>query len=753
MTDVRSTTTIAWMSVVLILGCGRSETPVAESRVDSSNHLVEVDASTSTAPLDAEPATEDGHQRMIELLQEVAVHAEQHNKYVRTSGIDELASQIDELTAQLTATPSDEVLAQKFRLDWEIAPLYLNLGQNEKAVEHFEEVFRTAPKFAEHLTDKQLNSILLEVAVAKLRVGEEQNCIHCQSGESCILPIRGEGVHSKQEGSREAIPYLDMLLQREPQHLTAAWLLNIACMTLGEHDKLKSTPYYISPEKFMKDVDFPEFTESARRVGLAHFSCSGGASADDFDGDGDLDLVVSDWDVRGELKVYLNNGDGTFTDATVRSGTEGIVGGLNLIHADYDNDGDIDVFVLRGAWMGEIGKYPNSLLQNDGTGRFRDVTLEVGLGDQHFPTQTAAFADYDNDGDIDLFVGNEDMPCNLFENDGNGHFTDVAQRAGVTDGGYCKGVAWGDYDNDRWPDLYVSNMHGDNRLFHNNGDGTFEEVAQRLNVTQPEKSFPVWFWDYDNDGNLDLYVSAYIIGVRWVAAEYYGATIPAEHFPCVYRGDGRGGFVDQSKELGLHIVAQPMGANFGDLDNDGFPDFYLGTGYVDFYGLMPNLLLHNVGGERFEDVTMAARVGHLQKGHGVAFADFDQDGDQDVFIETGGAYRGDAFRNTLFENPGFNNHFIKVRLEGVKSNRSAIGARIRVDIIDDGQPRSVHCRVGTGGSFGSNSLEQHIGIGSATRVETLEVYWPTSDTTQIFENLDADTSYVIREGDTQPVRR
>lgn len=754
MTSPRRTPRILGLVVLFAFSlsgaCRQSQEAIDHARVAESPEsppISEREPARSTMP---EGIESDGHQRMIELLQRVADQAETDNRYVKTAGVKELAGQIEAIKLRLERESNLDELGKKFRLDWEIAPMYLNLGENEKAVEYFQAVFENAPKFADHLTDEQLNSILLEMAVAQLRVGEAQNCIHCQSGESCILPIRNEGVHNRQEGSREAIIYLDMLLQREPQHLTAAWLLNVARMTLGEHDKLKDSPYYISPEKFLRGAEFPEFKEIARDVGLAHFSCSGGASADDFDNDGDLDLIVTDWDVRGEMNVYLNNADGTFTDFSEQAGLKGIVGGLNLIHADYDNDGDIDLFVLRGAWLEEKGRYPNSLLQNDGSAHFRDVTFEAGLGEEHFPTQTAGFADYDNDGDLDLFIGNEDYPCNLFQNDGNGHFHDVAAQAGVTDGGYAKGVTWGDYDEDRWPDLYVSNMNGDNRMFHNLGNGTFEEVSVQLNVSKPEKSFPVWFWDYNNDGHLDLYVSAYKVGVKFIAAEYYGATLSDDHFPFVYRGDGKGGFLNQSMELGLHRVAQPMGANFGDVDNDGFPDFYLGTGYVDFHGLMPNLLYHNVAGEKFDDVTIPARVGHLQKGHAVAFADFDQDGDQDIFVETGGAYRGDAFRNTLFQNPGFNHNFIKLRLEGVQSNRSAIGARIRVDVIDEGSPRSIHRVVGTGGSFGSNPLEQHIGIGTATAVQRIEVYWPTSDTRQSFENLKLQSTYHIREGEAEP---
>ncbi|MGY8771121.1 MAG: FG-GAP-like repeat-containing protein [Pirellulales bacterium] len=701
--------------------------------------MVQLGCNKSDVESTGNPQAIDGHARMVKLLEEVADQAETDNEYVQLK-------EIEDLRYQLSNAPAAGMLEEKFSLNWRLGPLYLNLGKNDEAIQHLEEVYKMTPQVAENLTEEQINTILMDLAVAQLRKGEAQNCIHCQTGESCILPIRGAGVHSKESGSRESIRYLNMLLERDPKNLTAAWLLNVTHMTLGEHDKLKASEYYISSEKIAQGSDFPEFQDISRDAGIAEISCAGGVSADDFDNDGDIDLIVSNWDVRGQLKIFLNNGDGTFTDFTTESGVTGITGGLNLIHADYDNDGDLDLFVLRGAWMDKLGKYPNSLLQNDGSAKFRDVTFESGLGDEHFPTQTASFADYDNDGDLDLYIGNENRTSNLFQNDGKGHFKDVAKQAGVNVTTFAKGVVWGDYDDDRWPDLYISNGTGPNIMFHNNGDGTFEDVSKKMRVTRPHESFPVWFWDYNNDGHLDLYASCYKVGVRYVAAEFFGHDLPDDHYPCIYQGDGQGGFVEKSTELGLDTVAQPMGANYGDLDNDGFPDFYLGTGYTEYYALMPNRLFHNVGGTKFEDVTISGRVGHLQKGHGVAFADFDTDGDQDLFIETGGAFRGDAFRNVLFENPGFNKNFVQLKLEGGQSNKSAIGARIRVDIIENGEKRSIYRRVGTGGSFGANPLTQHIGIGTATKIEKVEVYWPTSDTTQQFEAIEPSAIYLIREG-------
>ena len=211
------------------------------------------------------------------------------------------------------------------------------------------------------------------------------------------------------------------------------------------------------------------------------------------------------------------------------------LGGLNCIGGDYDNDGDVDLLVLRGAWLFDDGQIRNSLLRNNGDAGargFTDVTREAGLAEPARPTQAAVWGDFDNDGDLDLFVGNEsrletgppvgNFPSQLFDNNGDGTFTDIAASAGVTNNRYCKGVAGGDFDNDGDLDLYVSNL-GVNRLYRNNGNGTFSDVARRAGVMEPDgRSFAPWFFDYDNDGWLDLWVGAYDAKVQDVAADYLG---------------------------------------------------------------------------------------------------------------------------------------------------------------------------------------------------------------------------------------
>ena len=192
-----------------------------------------------------------------------------------------------------------------------------------------------------------------------------------------------------------------------------------------------------------------------------------------------------------------------------------------------------------------------------------------------------------------------------------------------------------------------------------------------------------------------------------------------------------------------------MGGNFGDLDHDGYPDFYLGTGYPDYEALIPNVMYRNREGERFDDVTYPGGFGHLQKGHGIAFADLDADGNQEVVAQMGGTYEGDRFRDAIFHNPGFGNHWLKIKLVGTDSNRSAIGARIHVVITENGEKRSIYKHVNSGGSFGANPLSQSLGLGQASKINRLEVYWPTTGMTQTFTSVPMDQTIQITEGQLQ----
>jgi hypothetical protein len=233
-------------------------------------------------------------------------------------------------------------------------------------------------------------------------------------------------------------------------------------------------------------------------------------------------------------------------------------------------------------------------------------------------------------------------------------------------------------------------------------------------------------------------------GVQDVAADYLHLPSHGEKSH-LYRNNRNGTFSDVTKAAHLDKVILGMGINFGDLDNDGFLDFYVGTGTPDMDMLVPNRMFRNSGGKYFQDVTTSGDFGHLQKGHAIAFADLNNDGQQDIFAEMGGANSGDVAYTSLYANPGHPNHWIALKLEGVQTNRSAIGARIRVVVNDAHSQRSVYRTVGSGGSFGASPLRQEIGLGSAESIDRVEILWPTSKRTQVLRGLSTDAFYAVQE--------
>ncbi len=496
-----------------------------------------------------------------------------------------------------------------------------------------------------------------------------------------------------------------------------------------------------------------------------------GAAFFDFDNDEDIDLLIINGSTLNNIKnggnpiaaLYRNDGQGKFSDVTALSGINRKGWGMGVCVADYDNDGFEDVYITAFG--------PNVLYRNNGDGTFTDVTEQAKVGDTGWSTN-CVFGDYDRDGYTDLYVANyltfdeETIPkpgtatacrykgmavfCGpkglppqkdrLYRNNGDGIFIDVSERAGISaPGQFSFGVIFSDLNNDGWPDIFVANDSRPNYLFRNKGGGSFEETALLAGVALSESGamqagMGVDVGDYDNDGDFDIFITH----------------LSGDH-NTLYRNDGNGFLSDVSFHASLALSSLEYlgwGTGFVDLDNDGLLDIFIANGHVyqeidthnvGFKFFEPNQLYQNLGDGRFREVTKEIGGGLLieKSSRGAAFGDIDNDGDLDILVIN----HND--RPTLLRNEVINgNHWITLRLVGTKSNRDAVGARITVKVGTLVQTAEVR----SGGSYLShNDSRVHFGLGKATRIERLEVRWP-SGLVETFENLQADQFIKVKEG-------
>ena len=326
------------------------------------------------------------------------------------------------------------------------------------------------------------------LGIAYLRLGEQENCNLNPNTSVCIL---GALRHTQEEGARQAIDIYTRILQAFPDDIGSRWLLNIAYMATGGYPSHVPKHYLIPNLTLKRDKSFPLFFNIAQEVGAAITGLAGGLCVEDFNRDGLLDIFTTSWGLDDPPHYLVADGQGGYADRTAQSGLNGIVGGVNCMHADYDNDGFEDILIVRGGWLGDGGKFPMSLLHNRGDGTFEDVTFAAGLGSMH-PTHTAAWADFNLDGYLDLFVGHEggtgmgwsSHPSELFLNNCDGTFTEVSRKVGIDVDAFVKGVAWGDVNNDGLPDLYVSIIGAPNRMFLNRGG------RARTSPPRPERKCP-----------------------------------------------------------------------------------------------------------------------------------------------------------------------------------------------------------------------------------------------------------------------
>jgi len=688
------------------------------------------------------------HQQMIDILQEVN---KRNKTFLNPFSPEVKLAHCDSMLKILGNEHNTYLLNLR-------AALSLKAGKEEQSVKTYEDLIRGMDFMA-------IDGMMSDVGIAYMRLGERNNCMLNHNGSSCIFPIKDGGVHVLKTGSTKAIETYETILRNHPDDLGSKWLLNIAFMTLGGYPKNVPSEFLIPGLDADTTVKVKPFTDMAADLGLNINGKAGGVVIDDFNNDGYLDIIVTGWDIGDPMHYFQNNKDGTFTDRTEQSGLKGITGGLNIEQTDYNNDGNTDLFILRGAWNTQgFGNQPSSLLRNNGDGTFTDVTIPSGLL-YFMPTNSAVWADFNNDGWLDVFVGAENSSsmdiggthtCALYINNHDGTFTNVAQKAHCDITSFVKGVTAADYNNDGWPDIFISTMSGKRYLLKNKGRSgmgvDFEDVSKEAGIDKnTSRTFTTWFYDYNNDGWPDIMVADYSFSTSlgyYSAAKALGKPVPGAGNIYLYKNNKDGTFTDVTKDAGLDKVVYSMGANFGDIDNDGYLDMYFGTGNPEFKSLIPNKMFKNMGGKTFADVTTSSRTGNLQKGHGVAFADLRNTGIQDIFIEMGGAFNGDAYTSSLYVNPGQNNNnWISLKLEGVKANKAAIGSRIKVTFTENGVKRSVYKDVNSGGSFGSSPLRQEIGIGQAKLIDEIEIKWAGSQTVQRFKNIAPNQFLHLTEGD------
>lgn len=675
------------------------------------------------------------------------------NRYANPEDFYVMNTQRAELFRQKLVTEKDP--GKRLNYYHQYSNECLNAGKTDEAIGVMSQVIYNMKITWETLTADQKPLFDL-LAISFMRKGELENCAANHNAQSCIIPIQGGGIHKLTSGSQNAIEIYKMILTRFPDDLQSRYLLNIAYMTLGKYPDSVPRQWLIESDVFKKNNSSSiVLKDIASKKGVDMNGISGGCVVEDLDNDGLLDIMATSYGLNDQVRYMRQQNDGSFKTETASSGLIGITGGLNMVHADYNNDGFADFVILRGGWWGKNAKFPLSLIRNNGNNNFEDVTIEAGLYSP-YPTQSAAWGDFNNDGWIDLFVAHENYPCQLFLNN-KGKFKDIAPMLGLNVTTFAKGCVWGDINNDGFPDLYLSALGAPNKLWLNKpgklpGERIFEDISKSAGVENPVYSFPTWFFDFDNDGWLDLFVSGYdtrrFSQVGGDAARDMLGMSPLGELPRLYHNNGNNTFTDVSTAYGVNHVNYAMGCNFGDIDNDGWLDYYLGTGAPEYTSIVPNKFYRNVAGKKFEDITYATNTGHIQKGHAVAFADIDNDGDQDIYEVLGGAVEGDRFRNVLFENSSANgNHWLQLKLEGTASNRSAIGARIRIKVkMVDGTVQQLYRTVCTGGSFGSSPLRVETGLGKAAVVEEIEIRWPNGkQNVEVIKDVKMNTSIRIKE--------
>ncbi|NKB71668.1 MAG: tetratricopeptide repeat protein [Candidatus Latescibacteria bacterium] len=534
-----------------------------------------------------------------------------------------------------------------------------------------------------------------------------------------------------------AVNWLRKAVDLAPTSLEARWSLGLAHRAAGGYPEQLQAPYRLE----LAPLPAPDglglrFDDAAPALGLDRMDVGLASAWADWDGDGDLDLFASGRFAGNSL--YDNEG-GAFVERPAGLPAEPA---FSCAVADYDNDGAADLFITRDGWFGAGA---NALLHNNGEGTFTDGLPLEGPPESSF---TAAWGDVDNNGFVDLFVANgvagDGTPNRLYRNGEGKRLHEVGQQAGIRPG-RTVGSALGDYDNDGDLDLYLAHFDAINTFYRNDtrdGQVNFVDVTRQTRTQLPIGGYFTFLIDYDNDGHLDLFCSELspfkIVLQSWEK----GRTSSNRNRPVLYHNEGDGTFADVSYRTGLGVAFGSTGAQTGDFNGDGYPDIYLANGGEAITRLEPDALLLNGDGAGFARVEQLVGLDQLGKGHGMAVADYDGDGDEDIYVPVGGAYPGDRWANRLWRNLSPPQHWGTARLVGRQSNRDGIGARLRV--VAGGRTR--HAVVsGSGGYAAGNSLQVEMGLGAATKVESLEIRWP-SGRVETWRNLPVDQVWVLEEG-------
>ncbi len=580
-----------------------------------------------------------------------------------------------------------------------------------------------------------------------LRRGETDNCVMCRGESSCILPIAPAAVHTNPTGSRLAIRHFTEYLEQFPDDLEVRWLLNLAHMTLGEYPAKVDPRFLISLDRFLKsEFDIGKFRDIGHLAGVNRFNQAGGAIMEDFDNDGLLDLVVTSFDPTEPMAFYRNKGDGTFEDRTEAAGLTDQLGGMNCVQTDYNNDGRMDIFIPRGAWL----PFPMrpSLLRNNGDGTFTDVTQEAGLLDPVNSTHCVAGPITTTTAGSTCSSCCESQPNRLYHNRGDGTFEEVAAKAGVAGDGrpLLQGCRPGSTTTTTVIPTCSSTICSGDRAAVSTTTATAPSPTspRRWASTGRTMGFSCWAWDYDNDGWLDIFATCYDRSLE-------------------RRGQGPAGPAAQPTIQ--PALSQPERQGLRGRDQGSRPGHGLRDHGEQLRRLRQRRLPRLVPGHRRPEPGHPGPQPHVQERRRQALRRDHRAPRAPATSRRGTAWpaatgtatatstsssrwaapsNGDRYHNILFQNPGQGNHWLTVKLVGKKTNRAAIGARIKVVTAGE-KPLTIHRHVSSGSSFGANPLQQTIGLAKAERVAVLEIHWPTSGTTQVFRDIAANQAIEVTE--------